>query len=128
MNREWVQRHRLWLAWGVIGGLLATLAVREGQAQWRELSVWRELATQAATLQGGPGISLERLRQSAQARQIELADVDVQGKSWQLRGQVTDERVLQGWLQGLRAEGVRPLQWGLEQDAAGLRFDLVLQP
>jgi len=128
MNREWVQRRRLWLAWGLIGGLLAFLAVREGLTQWHALSVWRELARQAATLQGGPGISLERLRQSAQARQIELAEVDVQGKSWQLRGQVADERVLQGWLQSLRAEGVRPLQWGLEQDATGLRFDLVLQP
>jgi len=128
MNREWIQHHRLWLAWGLVGGLLAFLAVREGLAQWRELSPWRELAAQAASLQSGPGVSLERLRQSAQARRIELADVDVQGKRWQLRGQVADERVLQGWLQSLRAEGVQPLQWGLEQDAKGLRFDLVLQP
>ncbi|WP_176509766.1 MULTISPECIES: type II secretion system protein GspM [Pseudomonas] len=128
MNRDWMQRHRLWFAWGMIGLLLAFLAVREGLAQWRELSQWRELAVQAAGLQGGPGVSLERLRQSAQSRQIELADVDVQGKSWQLRGQVADERVLQGWLQSLRAEGAQPLQWGLEQDAKGLRFELVMQP
>ncbi|AXQ47001.1 type II secretion system protein GspM [Pseudomonas vlassakiae] len=128
MNRDWIQRHRLWFAWGLIGLLLAFLVVREGLAQWRQLSQWRELAMQAASLQGGPGVSLERLRQSAQSRQIELADVDVQGKSWQLRGQVADERVLQGWLQSLRAEGAQPLQWGLEQDAKGLRFELVMQP
>lgn len=128
MNRDWMQRHRLWFAWGLIGLLLAFLAVREGLAQWRALSQWRELAVQAASLQGGPVVSLERLRQSAQSRQIELADVDVQGESWQLRGQVADERVLQGWLQSLRAEGAQPLQWGLEQDAKGLRFELVVQP
>ncbi|MGE8112271.1 type II secretion system protein GspM [Pseudomonas sp. NPDC086566] len=128
MNRDWMQRHRLWSAWGLIGLLLAFLAVREGLAQWRELSQWRELAVQAASVQGGPVVSLERLRQSAQSRQIELADVDVQGESWQLRGQVADERVLQGWLQSLRAEGAQPLQWGLEQDAKGLRFELVMQP
>ncbi|MFJ4064919.1 type II secretion system protein GspM [Pseudomonas sp. NPDC089996] len=128
MNRQWIQRHRLALAWLLIGCLLVFLAAREGLTQWRELSQWRELAAQAASLQGGPGVSLERLRQSAQARQIELADVDVQGKTWQLRGQVTDERVLQGWLQSLRAEGAQPLQWGLEQDAQGLHFELVVQP
>ncbi|WP_313431628.1 type II secretion system protein GspM [Pseudomonas sp.] len=128
MNRDWMQRRRLWFAWGLIGLLLAFLVVREGLAQWRQLSQWRELAMQAASLQGGPGVSLERLRQSAQSRQIELADVDVQGKSWQLRGQVADERVLQGWLQSLRAEGAQLLQWGLEQDAKGLRFELVMQP
>jgi hypothetical protein len=128
MNREWMQRHRLWFAWALIGLLLGFLATREGLAQWRELSQWRELAVQAATLQKGPGVSLERLRQSAQARQIELADVEVQGKAWQLRGLVADERVLQGWLHSLRAEGMQPLQWGLEQDAQGLRFDLVVQP
>ncbi|PVZ40659.1 type II secretion system protein GspM [Pseudomonas sp. CC120222-01a] len=128
MNRDWMQRHRLWFAWGLIGLLLAFLAMREGLAQWRELSQWRELAVQAASLRDGPGVSLERLRQSAQSRQIELADVEVQGKSWQLRGRVADERVLQGWLQSLRAEGAQPLQWGLEQDAKGLRFELVVQP
>ncbi|MGJ7550752.1 type II secretion system protein GspM [Pseudomonas alloputida] len=128
MNRDWMQRHRLWFAWGLIGLLLAFLAAREGLTQWRELSQWRELAVQAARLQGGPGVSLERLRQLAQSRQIELGDVDVQGKSWQLRGLVADERVLHGWLQSLRAEGGQPLQWGLEQDAKGLRFELVMQP
>jgi type II secretion system protein M (XcpZ-type) len=128
MNRQWIQRHRLVMAWALIGCLLAFLAVREGLAQWRELSQWRELAAQAASLQGGPGVSLERLRQSAQARRIDLADIDVQGKSWQLRGQVADERALQGWLQSLRAEGVQPMQWGLEQDAKGLRFEVVVQP
>jgi type II secretion system protein M (XcpZ-type) len=70
MNRDWIQRHRLWFAWGLIGLLLAFLVVREGLAQWRQLSQWRELAMQAASLQGGPGVSLERLRQSAQSRQI----------------------------------------------------------
>lgn len=120
--------HRLWFGWGLIGLLLGFLAVRESLAQWRELSQWRELAVQAASLQGGPGVSLERLRQSAQARRIELAGVDVQGKNWQLQGQVADERILQGWLHSLRAEGAQPLRWGLEQGAEGLRFELVLQP
>ncbi|PWG68037.1 type II secretion system protein GspM, partial [Enterobacter mori] len=92
-----MQRHRLKFAWLLIAVLLAFLALRAGLAQWLELSQWRGLAEQAASLQGGPGVSLERLRQSAQARQIELAEVDAQGKTWQLRGQVADERVLQGW-------------------------------
>jgi len=128
MNRDWIQRHRLKFAWALIALLLAFLALRAGLAQWRELSQWRGLAEQAASLQGGPGLNLERLRQSAQARQIELAEVDAQGKTWQLRGQVADERVLQGWLQALRAEGVQPLQWGLEQHEKRLRFDLVVRP
>ncbi|MFV3287874.1 type II secretion system protein GspM [Pseudomonas sp. NY11955] len=128
MNRDWLQRHRMQFAWAVIALLLAFLALRAGVAQWRELSQWRGLAEQAASLQGGPGLNLERLHQSAQARRVELTDVDAQGKAWQLRGQVADERVLQGWLQSLRAEGAQPLQWGLEQDGKGLRFDLVLQP
>ncbi|WP_144171386.1 type II secretion system protein GspM [Pseudomonas sp. Kh13] len=128
MNRDWLQRHRLKFAWALIALLLAFLTLRAGFAQWRELSQWRGLAEQAASLQRGPGLSLERLRQSAQARQIELAEVDAQGKTWQLHGQVADERVLQGWLQSLRAEGAQLLQWGLEQDASGLHFDLVVQP
>jgi type II secretion system protein M (XcpZ-type) len=128
MNRAWLQRHRLRFAWALIALLLAFLALRAGLAQWRELNQWRGLAEQAASLQGGPGLNLERLRQSAQARQIELAEVDAQGKAWQLRGQVADERVLQGWLQTLRAEGAQPLQWGLEQHDKGLRFDLVVRP
>ncbi|AHD13154.1 MULTISPECIES: type II secretion system protein GspM [Pseudomonas] len=128
MNRDWVQRHRLKFAWALIALLLTFLTLRAGLAQWRELSQWRGLAEQAVSLQGGPGLNLERLRQSAQARQIELAEVDAQGKTWQLRGQVADERVLQGWLQSLRAEGAQLLQWGLEQDGKGLRFNLVMQP
>lgn len=128
MNRAWIQRHRLWLAWVLIGCLLAVLAMREGQAQWRELSQWRELAAQAASLKSGPSVSLDRLRQSALARQIELVEVDVHSDSWRLQGLIADERLLQAWLQSLRAEGVQPLQWGLEQDAKGLRFDVVLQP
>jgi len=128
MNRDWLQRHRLTFAWAVIALLLAFLALRAGVAQWRELSQWHVLAEQAVSLQGGPGLNLERLRQSAQARQIQLAEVDAQGRTWQLRGQLANERVLQGWLQSLRAEGAQPLQWGLEQDAKGMRFELVVQP
>ncbi|MFJ4453697.1 type II secretion system protein GspM [Pseudomonas sp. NPDC089392] len=128
MSREWLQRHRLKCAWALIALLLAFLALRAGTAQWRELSQWRGLAEQVVSLQGGPGMNLERLRQSAQARQIELAEIDAQGSGWQLRGQVADARVLQGWLQSLRAEGAQPMQWGLEMDGKGLRFDLVVQP
>lgn len=128
MTRAWFQRHRLLLAWCLIGFLLALLALRQGVSQWRELSQWHGLAVQAAAFPSGPGVSLERLRQSAQARRVEVAEVEVQGKVWQLRGQVADEQVLQRWLQALRAEGAQPLQWGLEQDGNGLRFDLVLQP
>ncbi|NIE74492.1 type II secretion system protein GspM [Pantoea sp. Ap-967] len=127
MSGEWIQRHRLLLAWCLVGLLLAWLGVREGAVQWRELGQWRALAEQAAQLQGGPVVSLERLRQSAQARHIELSEVDTEGQGWQLRGQVANERVLQDWLQSLRAEGVKPLQWGLEQSAAALRFELVVQ-
>ncbi|WP_448176875.1 type II secretion system protein GspM [Pseudomonas putida] len=128
MNRDWLQRHRFKFAWGLIALLLAVLALREGVAQWRELGQWRALAEQAASLQGGPGVNLERLRQSAQARGIELTEVDTQDKAWQLRGQVADERMLQGWVQSLRAEGALPLKWGLEQQGKALRFDLVVQP
>jgi len=128
MTREWIQRYRLPLAWCLIGALLAFVALREGLSQWRELSQWRVLAEQAAALQGTSGVSLERLRQSAQARRIELAEVEAQGDNWQLRGEVADDRVLQGWMQALRAEGAQLLQWGLEQDAKGLRFDLVVRP
>lgn len=128
MNRDWLQRHRLAFAWALIALLLAFLALRASIAQWRELGQWHGLAEQAASLQGGPGLNLERLRQSALARQIELAEVDAQGQAWQLRGQVADERVLQGWLQSLRAEGAQPMQWGLEREGKGLSFDLVVQP
>ncbi|PYG73469.1 MULTISPECIES: type II secretion system protein GspM [unclassified Pseudomonas] len=128
MNRDWIQRHRLKLAWLLIAVLLAFLALRWGLAQWREVSQWRGLAEQAASLQGGPGLSMERLKQSAEARRVALAEVDEQGKTWHLRGQVADERSLQDWLQALRTEGVQPLQWGLEQDGKVLHFDLVVQP
>ncbi|MFF7063236.1 type II secretion system protein GspM [Pseudomonas sp. NPDC008258] len=128
MNRDWIQRHRLKFAWLLVAVLLALLALRWGLAQWRELSQWRGLAEQAASLQGGPGVSMERLKQSAEARQVALAEVDTQGQAWQLRGQVADTRVLQDWLQALRSEGVQPLQWGLEQDGKALRFDLLVQP
>lgn len=128
MNRDWMQRHRLTFAWLLIAVLLAFLALRGGLAQWRELSQWQGLAEQAASLQGGPGLNMERLKQSAEARRVALAEVDEQGKTWHLRGQVADERALQDWLQALRTEGVQPLQWGLEQDGKVLRFDLVVQP
>lgn len=128
MNRDWIQRHRFTFAWALITLLLAVLALRAGLAQWRELSPWRGLAEQAASLHGGPGLNLERLRQSAQARRIELAEVDAQGEVWQLRGQVPDELLLQGWLHSLRAEGAQLRQWGLERDGKGLRFELVVQP
>ncbi|HEK1690882.1 hypothetical protein D3C81_1167240 [compost metagenome] len=128
MTRAWFQRHRLLLAWCLIGFLLALLALRQGVSQWRELSQWHGLAVQAAAFHSGPGVSLERLRQSAQARRVEVAEVEVQGKVWQLRGQVADEQVLQRWLQALRAEGAQPLQWALEQDGKALRFDVVVQP
>ncbi|BBU43616.1 MULTISPECIES: type II secretion system protein GspM [Pseudomonas] len=128
MNRDWMQRHRLKFAWLLIAVLLAFLALRGGLAQWRELSQWQGLAEQAASLQGGPGLSMERLKQSAEARRVALAEVDEQGKTWHMRGQVADERALQDWLQALRTEGVQPLQWGLEQDGKVLRFDLVMQP
>lgn len=128
MSRDWMQRHRLKFAWLLITLLLTFLALREGLAQWREIGQWRGLAEQAASLHGGPGLSLERLKQSAEARRVALAEVDAQGKAWQLRGQVADERVLQGWLQSLHEEGATPLQWGLEQDGNALRFDLVVQP
>jgi type II secretion system protein M (XcpZ-type) len=128
MSRDWIQRHRLKVAWLLIAVLLTFLALREGLAQWRELSQWQGLAEQAASLHGGQGLSLERLKQSAEARRVVLAEVEAQGKTWHLRGQVADERVLHGWLQSLHEEGATPLQWGLEQDGKALRFDVVVQP
>lgn len=121
-------RYRLPLAWGLIGLLLAVLGLREGLEQWQAITQWQALAESTAHLPGGPAISLERLRQSAEARQVRLAEVDAQGNAWQLRGLVADERALQGWLQALQGEGVRPLQWALEQDATGMRFDVQVQP
>ena len=128
MNLDGVQRYRMALAWGLIALLLAFLAGREGLALWREMGQWRALATTAAGLRNGPTLSLERLRQSAQARGIELRDVQPDDEAWQLRGQVGDEQVLQGWLQALQVDGAQPLQWGLEQDAKGLRFEIWLRP
>ena len=69
-----------------------------------------------------------RDRDSMDQERVALAEVDEQGKTWHLRGQVADERALQDWLQALRTEGAQPLQWGLEQDGKVLRFDLVVQP
>ncbi|MNO41242.1 hypothetical protein D3C76_314120 [compost metagenome] len=128
MNRAWIQRYRLPLAWSVIALLLTFLLLREGLVQWRQLSQWQPLAQMAAGLQRGPALNLEHLRQTAQSHRIELADVQAQGKDWQLRGQVTDAQALQGWLQALRADGVQPLQWGLEQTPQGLSFALVVRP
>ncbi|HKS12497.1 MAG TPA: type II secretion system protein GspM [Pseudomonas sp.] len=128
MNSALLTRYRKPLAGAVIGLLLAILGLREGVAQWRELAQWKSLAETAAGLPGGPSMSLERLRQSAQARHVQLAGVDARGAVWQLHGQVADARALQQWLQALQGEGVRPLQWTLEQDTAGLRFDVQVQP
>lgn len=122
------RRHRLILAWVLIGGLLATLLGREGFARWQALGQWHALAQSAVQLQGGPNLSLERLRQSAQARQVEVAEVEPLEDGWQVRGKVADERTLQAWLQTLQHEGGRPLQWALEQEAKGLRFELRVEP
>ena len=128
MSTAWMQRHRLPLAACLIVLLSSMLLVREGVAQWRVLSQWQALAQTAVSLQGGTTLNLERLRQSGQARQIELLEVVTQGEAWHLRGQVGDEQALLGWVRALQAEGAQPLQWGLEQDAQGMRFDLVLRP
>ncbi|USS57057.1 type II secretion system protein GspM [Pseudomonas kermanshahensis] len=128
MSTAWMQRHRLPLAACLIVLLSSMLLVREGVAQWRVLSQWQALAQTAVSLQGDTTLNLERLRQSGQARQIELLEVVTQGEAWHLRGQVGDEQALLGWVRALQAEGAQPLQWGLEQDAQGMRFDLVLRP
>ena len=128
MNRDWVQRHRLALAGGLIALLSSVLVVREGLAQWHALGQWRALAQKAAGLQGGAPLRLERLHQSAQARRIELQEVVAQGEAWHMQGQVADEQALLGWVVSLQSEGAQPLQWGVEQAPNGLRFDLVLRP
>ncbi|HGY9627901.1 type II secretion system protein GspM [Pseudomonas putida] len=128
MNLEGVRRYRMVLAWSLIASLLALLAGREGLALWRETNQWQALAAMAAGLRNGPTLSLERLRQSAQARGIELQDVQADDQTWQLQGLVADEQVLQGWLQAVQIDGAQPLQWGLERDAKGLRFALWLRP
>ncbi|HDS1735490.1 type II secretion system protein GspM [Pseudomonas sp. BP8] len=128
MNRASLQRYRLPLAWAVVVVLGLSLLVREGLAYWQEAKQWRALAESAASLHDGPVLALERLRQSAQARQIVLADVEALDDTWQLRGQVADEKRLEQWLLALQADGVEPLQWGLEQDGDGLRFALQVRP
>lgn len=120
---------RRWLmpaAWSAVGVLLLSLLLREGLGQWRELSQWQALAASASQLPQGEGLTVERLQQSAAARQVVLSDVQPVEAGWQVRGQVKDERVLQAWLLALQGEGAQPLQWGLEQAPSGLSFDLVL--
>lgn len=128
MTQAFYQRYRLPLACGVIALLLAFLIVREGLGQWRELGQWQSLAASAASLQPRTPINLERLRQSAEARQIHLADVEPGESGWQVHGQVNSEQALQQWLLALQAEGALPLQWGVEQDVSGLRFDVLVRP
>ncbi|MDH0650188.1 type II secretion system protein GspM [Pseudomonas sp. GD03858] len=122
------RRHRLWLAWGLVGVLLAFLALREGLGLWREWAQWRGLAESVAGLREGPPLSLERLRQSAQARHIDIVEVQPDGASWQVRGKVIEPQALQGWLQALREDGAQPLQWGLVREGDGLRFDVQVLP
>ncbi|MDH0304958.1 MULTISPECIES: type II secretion system protein GspM [unclassified Pseudomonas] len=122
------RHHRLWLAWGLVGVLLAFLALREGLGVWREWAQWRGLAESVAGLREGPSLSLERLRQSAQARHIDLVEVQPDGARWRLRGKVAEAQVLQEWLQALREDGAQPLQWGLMRDEDGLRFDVQVLP
>lgn len=124
MNRELLQHYRMPLAWALIAMLVLSLAVRE----WRELAQWQALAESAASLRDAPPMGLERLRQSAQARQISLLEIDSNEGGWQLRGQVSDEKTLQQWLLALQAEGAQPLQWALEQGDQGLRFAVQVQP
>lgn len=128
MNRADLQRYRLPIAWALIAVLLVALALREGLGYWRQMAQWQALAESAASLHDGPPLALERLRQSAQARQIVLAEVEPQDDTWQLRGQVADEKALEQWLLALQADGVQPLQWGLDQDGEGLRFALQVRP
>ncbi|MBA1203697.1 type II secretion system protein GspM [Pseudomonas capeferrum] len=128
MTQALYQRYRLPLACAMIGLLLAVLLVREGLGRWRDLSQWQALAESAASLQARAPINLERLRQSAESRQIQLAGVEPSDAGWQVHGQVTSEQALQQWLLALQAEGALPLQWALEQDVSGLRFDVLVRP
>ncbi|WP_411383888.1 type II secretion system protein GspM [Pseudomonas sp. L7] len=128
MIRVFLQRQRMRLAWGLIALLLIVILVREASARWAEMSQWRGLAEAAISLEGGPVLSLERLRQSAQARHIELTEVEPQEQGWQVRGSVADEQALLGWLQALQIDGAQPLQWGMEQEGKRLRFDLRVRP
>jgi len=128
MSREWMRQHRLSLAWGVVALLLVLLALREGVAFWQEQRQWQTLAESLAAQPDQPALTLEALHQSAQARHIELAEVQSEDQGWLLRGKVVDAQALQGWLQSLRDDGAQPLQWGLERDTEGLRFTLRLRP
>lgn len=128
MIRAFSQRQRMRVAWGLIALLLIVILVREVGARWAEMSQWRELAEVATGLEGGPALSLEHLRQSAQARHIELTEIEPQDEGWQVGGSVTDEHALLAWLQALQGEGAQPLQWGMEQQGKRLRFDLQVRP
>lgn len=128
MSREWMRQHRLSLAWGVVALLLVLLALREGVAFWQEQRQWQALAESLAAQPRQPALTLEALHQSAQARHIELAEVQSEDEGWLLRGKVVDAQALQGWLQALRDDGAQPLQWGLERDTEGLRFTVRLRP
>lgn len=128
MIRVLSPRLRMRLALGLIALLLVVILVREVNARWAQMSQWRGLAEAAVSLERGTGLSLERLRQSAQARHIELTEVELQDDDWHVRGAVADEQALLAWLQALQAEGVQPLQWGMEQAGKQLRFDLQFRP
>ncbi|HGM5579643.1 TPA: type II secretion system protein GspM [Pseudomonas putida] len=123
-----LQRQRMRLAWGLVALLLIVLLVREATARWAQMSQWRELAEAAVSLEGGPAMSLEHLRQLAQAGHIELMEVEPQEQGWQVRGSVADEQALLTWLQALQVEGAQLLQWGMAQEGKRLRFDLQVRP
>lgn len=127
MRQYWI-RYRMPLAALLIAVLLAYLAVREGLSCWRAREQWQALAATAAQLQRGPALTLERLHGSAQARQVTISEVEPQGQAWSVRGQVATAEQLEQWLQALQGEGARPVQWGLEQHAGTLRFELLVQP
>lgn len=128
MSREWMRHHRLPLAWCVVVLLLVLLALREGVAFWQEQRQWQALAESLAAQPRQPALTLEALHRSAQARHIELVEVQSEDEGWLLRGKVADAQALQGWLQALRDDGAQPLQWGLERDTEGLRFTVRLRP
>lgn len=128
MSLTFTRRQRLLFAWLLIGLLIGVLLVREGLARWAELHQWRALAESAVRLQHGPPMGLDALRQSAESRAISLCEIEPQDGDWRVRGNVDDAQPLLAWLQALQAEGVQPLQWGLEQDGKRLRFDLRLRP
>lgn len=128
MSLDAVQRWRVPIACMVIVLLLVLLAVREGLAHWRELAQWQALAQSAASLGKGPALTLERLHQAAQSRQVTLMDVQLRDELWHVQGHVADEAGLGRLLLALQGEGALPVQWGLKQAADGLHFDLVVRP